>query len=317
MSWDLVSDIGGTNMRVAQVEAGEILFRRDFPMTKGRDIAATLAEVAHDLGGAPGQVIAAGAGPVEQGALTLTNGGWVVSETDIAAATGARTVRVINDFEAAAWSLATLTDADVRAIGASGPMQMGHRAAVGPGTGLGVGSLIWDGNSFSAAPGEGGHVGVGPRNTREVSIFQRLAKIWPEACIDGTFTVEAEALLSGTGLPKLYEACDGASETPAEDIFARAQQGEAAAVLCRSIFKSHLGAVSGNLAVTLNATGGIFLVGGVAQRNPDLFDDVFWHAFHAGGRDKFTKLRASCGVYLVTVTDFGLRGCINALGGRH
>ena len=69
--------------------------------------------------------------------------------------------------------------------------------------------------------------------------------------------------------------------------------------------------MAGNLAVTVKATGGIFLVGGVAQANRTLFDADFWRVFSEGGR--FTALRQSCGVYLVNVTDFGLRGAVNAL----
>ena len=285
-------------------------------MTQGRDIAETLGDVAAGLGGSPRAVIAAGAGPVQNGEISLTNGGWLVSETRISAATGAQDVRVINDFEAAAWSLATLEDKDVQAIGDSGPLRLGHRAAVGPGTGLGVGNLIWTGTEFNVVPGEGGHVAVGPRNEIEIAVFNRLIDLWPETRVGQTMTVEAEALLSGTGLPVLYEACGGAPETKGEVIFARARDGEEEAQLCRNIFKTHLAGLAGNLAVTLNATGGIFLLGGVAQLNPDLFDEIFWDAFHKGGRGKFTELRSKCGIYLVTIKDFGLRGCVNALTAR-
>ena len=311
MSWDLVADIGGTNMRVAQVSQGRILSRRDFPMTPDRKVAETLVEVARTLGGTPQAVVAAAAGPVQAGEICLTNGGWRVSETEIAAATGAGRVHVINDFEAAAWSLATLSDADVTAIGESGPLTSGHRVAIGPGTGLGVGSLCWDGTRYHVMPGEGGHVGVGPRTTEEVPVIRRLAKLWPETQIGDTLTLEAEAMLSGTGLPLLYQACGGGAGSTGREIFARAADGEAEAKKCVQMFRSHLAALAGDLAVMLNARGGLFLLGGVAQANPWLFDETFWADYIAGGR--FTALRASCGIYLVTVEDFGLRGCINAL----
>ena len=53
------------------------------------------------------------------------------------------------------------------------------------------------------------------------------------------------------------------------------------------------------------------LLGGVAQQNKDLFDAEFWDAFVQGGR--YNAFRANCGIYLMNLTDFGLRGCINAL----
>lgn len=311
MTWNLVADIGGTNMRVAQVAEDRMLLRRDFPMTPDRRVADTLLEVARDLGGTPNAVVAAAAGPVHSGEIRLTNGGWLVSEAEIAATTGASQVRVINDFEAAAWSLATLADDDVAAIGDSGPLAPGHRVAIGPGTGLGVGSLYWDGTQYRVMPGEGGHVAVGPRTKDEVAVFERLAALWPEARIGGTLTVEAEALLSGTGLPLLYQACGGEAGHPGRDIFARAATGEAQAQRCVQMFRSHLASLAGGLAVTMRARGGLFLVGGVAQANPWLFETEFWTDYTTGGR--FTALRASCGIYLVTIEDFGLRGCINAL----
>ncbi len=313
MAWDLVADIGGTNMRVAQVADGRILARQDFAMTPDRKVADTLAQVARGFGGAPHAIVAAGAGPVTNGGIELTNGGWRVQETEIAQTTGAAQVRVINDFEAAAWSLANLTPDDVRPIGRTGPLTHGHRVALGPGTGLGAGSLVWDGNSYQCVPGEGGHVTVGPRTAQEVPVFERLAELWPEAAAGDSFTYEAEALLSGTGLPILYQACGGEAGTKGRDIFQRAREGEAEALRCVTLFRDHLAALAGNMAVMINATGGIFLLGGVAQANADLFDDHFWDVFRAGGRPPFTELRETCGAYLVTIEDFGLRGCVNAL----
>jgi len=311
MIWDLVADIGGTNMRVAQVVDGAIVARHDFSMTKERDVTATLQNVAKRLGGKPCAIVCAGAGPVRGGEIRLTNGGWLVSETEIAGATGADFVRVINDFEAAAWSLARLTTADVRPLGRSGPLTPGHRTALGPGTGLGVGALLWDGTHHIVVPGEGGHVAVGPRTRAEVSVFEKLCALWPDAQIGDTLTLEAEALLSGTGLPVLYQACGGSQGVAGREIFERARGGEAAAQHCQHIFKTHLAALCGDTAVSVMAKGGVFLLGGVAQANPDLFDEVFWRADSEGGR--FTELRQSCGLYLVTMRDFGLKGCINAL----
>ncbi len=313
MSYDLVADIGGTNMRVAQIQDGHMLCRRDFAMTPDRKVAHTLRDVANDLDGTPRAVVAAGAGPVKDRAINLTNGGWLVGEDDIATVTGANTVSVINDFEAAAWSLATLTDKDVRPIGGSGPLTPGHRVAIGPGTGLGVGSLIWNGQQYHVVPGEGGHVAVGPRTMQEVPVFQAMCALWPEVQIGDTLTLEAEAMLSGTGLPWLYQACGGDAGVSGREIFERFAAGEAEASLCIQMFRSHLAAVSGDLAVTLNATGGIFLVGGVAQANAAIFEDAFWDEYADGGRAAFTKLRKTCGIYLVTIEDFGLRGCMNAL----
>ncbi|MEP4196375.1 MAG: ROK family protein [Aliishimia sp.] len=309
--WDLVADIGGTTMRVAQVIEGNIVRRHDFKMDPDRSVPDNLVTFMAGLKGLPKAVVCAGAGPLIDGQIRLTNGGWLLSEPDIAAATGAQKVHVINDFEAAAWSLATVQDKDVTAIGDAQPLRHGHRVALGPGTGLGAGALIWDGAAYRVVPGEGGHVGIGPRTSEEVPIFERFGALWPETRFSGTFTFEAEAMLSGTGLPFLYQAAGGEPCVKAADVFARASLGEPAALKTVDIFRTHLAVVAGNLAVTLRATGGIFLVGGVAQANPGMFDNMFWDIFSAGGR--FSELRKECGIYLINIEDFGLRGCVNAL----
>lgn len=309
--WDLVADIGGTTMRVAQVVGGEIVQRRDFKMHPEQSVAEVLRVFVRDTEGTPEAVLCAGAGPKINREIRLTNGGWLVSEGPIQAATGAAQVHVINDFEAAAWSLATLTDADVTPIGQSKPLTLGHRVALGPGTGLGAGALIWDGGQFRVVPGEGGHVAIGPRFAEEVTVFERFAGLWPETRIADTLTFEAEAMLSGTGLPLLYQACGGASGVAAAEVFARAADGEAVARQTVEMFRSHLAALAGNLAVTLNARGGVVLLGGVAQQNPGLFGEAFWEGYVQGGR--YNAYRANCGIYLMKRTDFGLRGCINAL----
>ena len=174
-----------------------------------------------------------------------------------------------------------------------------------------LGGLDGEGVAGGGMPGEGGHVAVGPRRLDEVAVFERLVALWPETRLGDTLTLEAEAMLSGTGLPVLYQACGGTAGLRGVEIFARARQGEPTAAACVDLFRSHLAALAGDLAVTLKARGGIFFLGGVAQANRWLFDDAFWRDFSEGGR--FTDLRASCGLYLVTIEDFGLRGCLNAL----
>ncbi len=314
MSYDLVADIGGTNMRVARVENAELTQRWELPMTPERDVARSLGEIAATQNEPPRAVIAAGAGPVIGEQIRLTNGGWLLCPDQIKAATGAQEALVINDFEAAAWFLASVRQEHVTPIGQSGPIQPGNRAVVGPGTGLGVGILADTPHGPMVVSGEGGHVALTPRDATEIPIFEAFIRLWPEVQIGQTYSVEAEGMISGTGLPLLYQACGGQSGTPAAEIVARAKTHEPEATMCLNIFRTHLASLCGNLSMTAMCKGGVFLVGGVAQANPWLFDQEFFDIFAAGGR--FSKLRAECGVYLVNVPDFGLRGCANALAYR-
>ena len=106
-----------------------------------------------------------------------------------------------------------------------------------------------------------------PHNEHDVAVFTALCKLWPEVRFHNrALCVEAEAVLSGTGIPVLYRAIckvsgDGAVLRTAPEILTAAQAGtdENAVALAR-IFRTHLAVVCGDLAVTFKAQGGVFFV---------------------------------------------------------
>ena len=85
-----------------------------------------------------------------------------------------------------------------------------------------------------------------------------------------------EALLSGPGLSRLHRLRTGA-ERCAPDILAAFEAGEAEESRTLSLFTRLLGTVTGNLALTHMATGGIYLIGGLARAlirtGPWILDD--------------------------------------------
>lgn len=106
------------------------------------------------------------------------------------------------------------------------------------------------------------------------------------------------------------------SARPARDILQDARSGtDPHAVQTASLFTTHLGALLGDMAVTLMPIGGVFLVGGVAEKNRWLFGDSFLDAFNNGGR--FSELRRGMDLYVSEQVEFGIVGannfCKNAL----
>ncbi|MCA0928375.1 family 1 glycosylhydrolase [Ruegeria profundi] len=314
--WNLVADIGGTNTRLGVVTDGKVTDLRKFPTGTLPELLEAFQILRDEIGTNPRAVVAAGAGPVKDGTISLTNAKLDLSEADIGKATGAQHTFVVNDFTAAAWSVAEITGDDVEVLqGAPTPPQ-GTRLVVGPGTGLGVGALVFSEGRYHTASGEGGHVGLAPRREDEVEIFRAARHIAPECFFDDTLVLEAEMFLSGTGLPILYKATGiaaGHPNTPmrsAKDILQDARmQTDPIAEKAAHMFTTHLGAVMGDLAVALMPTGGVFLVGGVAEKNRWLFKDTFREAFNAGGR--FTGLRRSMNLYVSEQDEFGIVGANN------
>ena len=191
---------------------------------------------------------------------------------------------------------------------------------IGPGTGLGVGTLAWAGSQPEVLQGEGGHVRIAPANRGEVDLFAKLAELWPAARMGGqdSLALEAEAIVSGTGMPYLMaalETLDGRtlSNMSARDIFKAAEENaDLLAGRAIDIFSHHLGAVAGDLALYISAYGGVFLTGGVLLKNAWLFDrPAFLAGFNQGGRH--TRFRVNIPIYLYRNNNFGLQGAINAM----
>ncbi|PIB26868.1 hypothetical protein BFP76_10760 [Amylibacter kogurei] len=319
MSWDLIADIGGTNARFAMVRDGEITREKTFPTKGDHGLLDAISMYLDGVNSTPDRVILAAAGTVSQGHVKLTNADQQIDITSVQELCKTKDVAFINDFAAAAWSLATVTQSDVSTIQGMDEIPTGNRLIIGPGTGLGVGMLILTGQGYFAVPGEGGHVRIAPTDAFETKVFDAFKSIWPETLMakDGLH-FEAEAFLSGTGLPQLYRAvcfalnCKPTLNTPKDILVAAEQNTEQAAIKTAEIFQKHLGFVAGDLSLAMSASGGVFIAGGVVAANPWLLNQSFIDAFNAGGR--FSAARKNTPVYLYQNTRFGLIGAANALG---
>ncbi len=311
--WYLVADIGGTNARFAAFHGNRQVDLVVHDTKRGGDLLSMAKAFCERAFPKPPVVaVAAAAGPVKNNALKLTNANQSLCGEDLKQATKAREAYIINDFSAAAWSSLAVGPEDVLPLSGTLSPRPGTRLVIGPGTGLGVGALVYANGQYNSVPGEGGHIGLGPRNRYEVEVFDALRKLWPGVFFGDAMAIEAEGFLSGTGLPYLYravqevEGLDGPA-LDARDIFDAAKNAtDTAAVKSIEIFKTHLAQVAGDLGLAFGADGGVFFVGGVALKNTWMFDDQFLAAFHQGGR--FTAVRESFGLYLVNRSDFGLLG---------
>lgn len=306
----LLADIGGTNVRFAtlhddrRIDGYESWLTALYP-----NIAEAVKAYAETTGvHLPFQAAAVcAAGPLTGDRIDLTNCAWKVSMSEIAAATGAREVILVNDFAAVARALPALGATDLVQIGGGAPLANGPKVALGPGTGLGVAGTVFDGRGgWIAVPGEGGHVDLAATNEREIAIVFQLIRE------HGHLSVER--VLSGPGLETLYLAIaslDGLklnAKPMAHDIAAAARRGnDAAAVETVALFTGWLGSVAGNLALILGAQGGVYIAGGIVPQWGDLFDaKLFRRRFEAKGRMRGFLAPIPC--YLVTAKDLAFRG---------
>jgi glucokinase len=281
----LLADVGGTNARFALLIDGSIsatahMAVRDYA-TFQQALAAYLGASAE--GGAPAHAILTASGVVQDGRCALTNNAWVIDAEDLRRTHGFSTVRLINDFEAVAWALPRL--------GASSLLQLGGRqriagaplAAIGPGTGLGMAISIPHPGGQIVLSSEGGHSTMASGSLREHAVIEQLRPRFGH--------VSTERVLSGGGLENLHDALAeidgvGSPKRRAADITRAAIDGTCPVSRgAMDMFCAMLGSVAGNLALALNARGGIFIGGGILRHMPDyLAASQFRRRFEEKGR---------------------------------
>lgn len=283
----LIADIGATNARFALagpdgIHDEQILKCEDYP-----GLFEAAEAYLHKLGRpAISKASVAIAGPVKGDRFEMTNHPWTFSVSGIKEKLGLQVFHVINDFEAVALGVPHLkAGEDYRQLGPGAAEPHAPIGIIGPGTGLGVASLVWDGKAYCTVPGEGGHVTMAAKTQREFDVFQwLLGKKYHH--------VSAERVCSGKGLANIYHALrglDGRADLPElapEQISAKALSGECA--LCAEaldMMMGFLGRVAGNLALTIGAFGGIYIAGGIVLRLGDYFEtSQFYEEFLAKGR---------------------------------
>lgn len=309
----LAGDIGGTNTRLALYEthpgdgAGSppttSLLERTYPSASAPSLDAIaerfLGEARQALPkhGGPTRACLGIAGPVDGNVCRATNLPWTADGKLLAQRLGIERVRLVNDFFAAALGSIAVPSQDLAPLGGGPRDSKGPVAVLGAGTGLGQAFLLWSPaeNRYQVVPSEGGHVDFAPRTPLEAELLRFLSAKYGR--------VSYERVLSGNGLVDLYAflneeaafralirpetAAAMAAGDPAAVITQRAMQedGDPVCKAALTLFVGVLGALAGNLALNVLATGGVFVAGGIAPRIRSFLEKgVFREAFERKGR---------------------------------
>ncbi|MGA2276342.1 MAG: glucokinase [Terracidiphilus sp.] len=232
-------------------------------------------------------------GPVRDGRLRLTNLPWTLDSRELCVSLGITHVFLINDLEANGYGVAELAPDQIYTLSEGDTSQIGNRALIAAGTGLGEALLIWNGRSHVPYPSEGGHADYAPRNEDEIDLLRFLKQKY-------NGRISQERVVSGPGLTNVYEflrEVRGIDE-PAW-LAERIASGDPNAVITElalaakseicekalDIFVSAYGAEAGNLALKLLSVGGVYVGGGIAPRILEkLKDGTFLKAFTEKGR---------------------------------
>jgi glucokinase len=258
----LLGDIGGTNSRFGLMELGSMEVR-DVEVLKNDNYDGLEAAISHYVEKRGIRELAAAAvdvaAPVDRERITLTNRDWTFSAESLRRAARARRFRLLNDFEALAWSLPHLAANDLVQIGGVAATKPEVKVVLGPGTGLGMATLApLPGGGWLPIPGEMGHTTLPVVTAAELALKDRI--------IGKNKFAEVEDVLTGPGLLALYRAV---AERPVHDrpeavLQAALKGGDTAADRTLDHFMTFLARLAGDAAMALQARGGVYLAGGIA-----------------------------------------------------
>lgn len=288
----LAGDVGGTKTLMGLFARGaarpDVVFTRAYRTLDFSGLGALATQFLRDAGSSASAIDAASfgvAGPVTGTRAQLTNVPWTVDAEAIRRDLPVRRAYLLNDLEALAWSVAVLTLDEIEVLHEGDPDPSGNAALIAAGTGLGVAVLPNIDGRLVPRASEGGHADFAARHADEQTLHDALAREYGRTDI--------ERVVSGPGLAHIHRIlfahqCAALTPLPGADDLPAAISRAALDDRCPSCvrtlecFVSAYGAAAGNLALTVLATGGMYLGGGIAPRIlPALRWPIFMQSFLA------------------------------------
>ncbi len=294
----LGADVGGTTTNIAiaglKNEKPKLLFTLDF---KTKTLAGFLpalkltleyASKRHSIKIENGCIGAAGVVSPDHSFVDLTNIPWNIDTKTLLENTAMKSLFILNDFVVLGYGMNTIDESNEDQIlcirNPSDKNRKKTRVLLGAGTGLGKTVLRFDecDGFFHAFESEGGHVDIPVYNEDELALISSIRKRnHPD------YPVCYEDLLSGSGLVEIFSYLkrNGQFEETSytEEI---EQSSEKAALIgkyrerdpcCKQTFQiltRFYARCAKNIALDTLAGGGVYLAGGVAQKNPEVITSV-------------------------------------------
>jgi glucokinase len=294
----LAGDIGGTKTNVALFqtngsEVGPVVRQQKFRSGGYDSLEAILKEFIGETKPKIRGACFGIAAPVIEGFAKTPNLNWTVSADSLADLLEIERVSLINDLEATAHGIPALNDTQLLTLNSGEVKDDGHRALIAAGTGLGMVGIFYRGGHYYPLASEGGHSDYAPHETIEIELLEYLKEKFGRH-------VSWERVLSGPGLfnvycflrdrgyfeepPWLAEQINSGDKTAAVSTAALTNKSELA-VKALDMFVALYGAMAGNLALLMMATGGLYIGGGIAPKiSEKLKDGTFMNAFTDKGR---------------------------------
>ena len=326
----LVADIGGTNARFAYQEEndGDL---NNFTYLKCSDYENIYNAIEYyqqknniDIE----NMSIAVASTTKNNDIKFTNNHWNFKQSDFLKYFNLNKLIFVNDFVAQCLSLASfykdisenrtlndklLNDYDLKTIKSGTPIKNAPLLVTGPGTGLGVCTLLNINNYPLAIEGEGGHSSFAPNSDLEIELLRHLRKKYDQ--------VSNGRIVSGSGIEEIYEFICFKNKSPSENLKApiigeNAIRGEHKAYETIKLFFSIFGTVISSVILINGAQSGVVIAGGITPKLQTILNKSNFelNLLNKGRRYDYVK---TVPVWLTENNNNGLIGASKAIVNPH
>ncbi|HPE63808.1 MAG TPA: glucokinase [Methanothrix sp.] len=317
-------DVGGTHTNIAVAGAKDgaatLLYSAHFDSRKLKSLVPAIRETLDYGRNSYGIEVDRGVAGVAGAVTDLsrakpTNLPWMVDREEIKRELGLEEFRIVNDFQLIGWGIGSLKEGDLFEAKAGYPGFGETRAVIGAGTGLGKSILLFDGRRYVPIPSEGGHADFPAIDRFDLELAEHVRG-------DRNTPASYEDLLSGRGIERIYDFLRerlGEADLTAEieeavDKAAMISKYKGTDPLCRETFRIYAkiyGRCAKNFVLEALATGGLYIAGGIAAKNREIFVSPEFQAEFLNA-EKQQDLLERTPVRVITNYDVSIIGACNA-----
>ncbi len=323
----LVADVGGTNANfgIAQIvdDDAVLLFSIHFKsqeITNFSNVVKDLLDYVHkkyNLKIKNACFAAAGVVTPKQDFCKPTNLDITIDAKDIKKKTGLECAFIVNDFEVVGFGISRIDQKDLVVAQRGNEHKRGNKAILGAGTGLGKSILRWSNSAQYYIPvaSEGGHADFAAQDQIDLDLVNFIREREKYCC-----NVSWENVLSGSGIKRIYaffgeyktydnQDISLSKEGPHPDEIFKSRNNDKRCWDTFELYAKLYGRCAKNWALDALALGGVYIAGGIASHNVDMFKlDVFLKEFaNCGKQQLFLKLMP---VWVIADYDVSLYGAI-------
>lgn len=257
----------------------------------------------------------AGALSIKRDYVKLTNAKLHASTSELSKKTGLRKIIFMNDFEAAGYGISMLSGKGIKTIKKGHKVPKSPIVVIGAGTGLGKTTMIYDNEKgiYIPLPSEIHHADFPAQSKIESELVEFIKRA------KKTKNVSNGDILSGEGLENIYlflrksgkfrqtgftKEIDKSRSKP--ELISKYRKND---IICRKTFEMFRDAYAGfakGCALDSLPFNGVYIAGGIAAKNQDMFNKQFIKEFENSHLMKQVLKRIP--VYLITNQDAGLLG---------